>query len=351
MEQIDVIKNLITDTTIIRDKVEKDTATEQYYDSIVHALHIDHFPLIVVNTIEKKTYTIEIDGKYYLIFDRYLIETMHLLNQCVLEEDQQKVVELLFYKLASEECYNQCKYSSAEVFAGKYLNMFEDVIKLYSSKNAIPNYLFVQQAFLIAHEIFHFYIHNNPSDQIRGMLAKEAFLQRICDYTEKEDANAAFYMADVIKDKNMVEECLCDSTAVIQTMDVASKTEKLSHLEAGIAMVVALMNQFTISVIQDTIKFSGDISYERIQNLYNFRLLHLKEIIFLYLKQYVSKEICANYQQRVEEVHNMWLKRVMEPIMIFLVKYHSLLEDNDNMQKDSADQKKIASFLKSVFLT
>ncbi len=47
----------------------------------------------------------------------------------------------------------------------------------------------------------------------------------------------------------------------------------------------------------------------------------------------------------------MWLKRVMEPIMIFLVKYHSLLEDNDNMQKDSADQKKIASFLKSVFLT
>ena len=64
-----------------------------------------------------------------------------------------------------------------------------------------------------------------------------------------------------LEDKNMVEECLCDSTAVIQTMDVASKTEKLSHLEAGIAMVVALMNQFTISVIQDTIKFSRDISY------------------------------------------------------------------------------------------
>lgn len=348
------IKNSILDTTIVRCEVENDDSTQHYYDSIIQSLKIDNFPLISVNTIEKKTYIVECEGLFFLVFDHYLIECMHLLNQCILNENQLKSVELFFFKSASEECYVQCNLSSAVKFASKYMNRLNDVVSIYLTEEfskSIPNYLFIQQAFLIAHEVFHFYVHKNPNKQIKGMIAKESFLQRIYDYTKKKNENVAFYMLDVIRDKNMIEECLCDSTAVIQAMDVAEKTGKLSIVESGIAIVLALMNQYTISVIQDTIKFSGNIFYERIQNLYNFRLLHLKEFISLYFKDYVSNEKCSQYQKQVEEIHDMWLKKVMKPIMNMLVEYNSLLKKESKNEKKKVNTKEVKELLKKIYLT
>lgn len=178
MKLNDRIKNSILDTTIVRCEVENDDSTQHYYDSIIQSLKIDNFPLISVNTIEKKTYIVECEGLFFLVFDHYLIECMHLLNQCILNENQLKSVELFFFKSASEECYVQCNLSSAVKFASKYMNRLDDVVSIYLTEEfskSIPNYLFIQQAFLIAHEVFHFYVHKNPNKQIKGMIAKESF--------------------------------------------------------------------------------------------------------------------------------------------------------------------------------
>ena len=85
MNRIDFIKRIITEGTITRDQELSYTETEVYYNDIVQALNIENFPLISINTIEKKTYMLQAsDGQCYLVFDHYLLEYMHLLNQFVI---------------------------------------------------------------------------------------------------------------------------------------------------------------------------------------------------------------------------------------------------------------------------
>ena len=89
MNRIDFIKRFITEGTITRDQELSYKETEVYYNDIVQALNIENFPLISINTIEKKTYMLqESNGQCYLVFDHYLLEYMHLLNQFVIEEDK-----------------------------------------------------------------------------------------------------------------------------------------------------------------------------------------------------------------------------------------------------------------------
>lgn len=346
MELYDRIKKSILSSTVVRSDATNLFATEQYYSDLVDSLHIKEFPLISINTIEKKTYIVESNKRFFLVFDHYLMEVMHFLNQSILDDTFADDIEAFFYRTVSEECYVQNNISAAVAFSGKYMGRL-DAIKLYAEDR--PEYLFVQQAFLIAHELFHFYVHKNPNQEIRGILSKERFLQRIYDYTSTKNPELAFVMADVIADKNMVEECLCDSTAVIQAIDVGLKVGKLDIIEAGVAAAIALMNQFTLSTIQDTVKFAGDISYERIQNLSNFRLLHLKAFTSLYIKELGSEEERKQYNDRVEYVHDQWIKKVHRPIMFMLVNNNELLKSQQVYMGNTEEMKKTKEILKQIF--
>ena len=59
MNRIDFIKRIITEGTITRDQELSYKETEEYYNDIVQALNIENFPLISINTIEKKTYMLQ----------------------------------------------------------------------------------------------------------------------------------------------------------------------------------------------------------------------------------------------------------------------------------------------------
>ena len=188
MSKLDFIKRTITEGTIARDCELDYKETENYYRDISQALSIENFPLISVNTIEKKTYMLQAgDGQCYLVFDHYLLEYMHLLNQFAMAEEPSKQVESLFNKILSEECFTRHKKNAAVQFAARYMENISEVIREYmksEKKKNLPDYLFVQQAFLIAHELFHFYIHKNPHYDEEGVLSKKRFLDRIYKYVE-----------------------------------------------------------------------------------------------------------------------------------------------------------------------
>ena len=306
MSKLDFVKRAIIAGTVVRDEVLDNAATKQYYDNLVESLQIKGFPLISVNTIEKKTYMMqESGGQCYLVFDHYLLDCIYLLNQFTLQEGKKKQLEAFFYKTMSEECYTQHKISAAISFAGKYMEHINIVIEKCTEgefTDKIPEYLFVQQAFLIAHELYHFYIHVNPESDKEVLSSKARFLQNIYEYVFIRNADTAAFMNKAIKSNKMVEECLCDSTAVIQAIDVGIKVGKLDVVESGVSVALALMNQYTISTMQDVVKHSGDISYERMQNLFNFRLLHIKAFTEQYIRKYYSDEEVQSYREEVESV-------------------------------------------------
>lgn len=331
MSKLDFIKRTITEGTIARDCELDYKETENYYRDISQALSIENFPLISVNTIEKKTYMLQAgDGQCYLVFDHYLLEYMHLLNQFAMAEEPSKQVESLFNKILSEECFTRHKKNAAVQFAARYMENISEVIREYmksEKKKNLPDYLFVQQAFLIAHELFHFYIHKNPHYDEEGVLSKKRFLDRIYKYVLNGNPDTAEFIRKAIEKDRMAEECLCDSTAVIQAIDVGGKTGKMDVADSGVAAALALMNQFTISMIQDAVKHSGDMIYERIQNLFNFRIVHLKAFTNLYIGECCSKEAASLYQTKVEKIHKHWLERVNTPIMHVLVRNYVLLKE------------------------
>ena len=55
MSKLDFVKRAIIAGTVVRDEVLDNAATKQYYDNLVESLQIKGFPLISVNTIEKKS--------------------------------------------------------------------------------------------------------------------------------------------------------------------------------------------------------------------------------------------------------------------------------------------------------
>lgn len=352
MNRIDFIKRIITEGTITRDQELSYKETEVYYNDIVQALNIENFPLISINTIKKKTYMLQAsDGQCYLVFDHYLLEYMHLLNQFVIEKDKSLQVEALFYKIMSEECFSRHKMGAAIHFAGEYMNNIDYVIQDYMEERVadhIPSYLFVQQAFLIAHELFHFFIHKNPNYDREGIQSKRRFLNRIYNYVLDKNADTAAMIKKAVDETDMAEECLCDSTAMIQGIDVGIKTGKMDIVDCGVSAGLALMNQYTISTIQDTVKHSGDMTYERLQNLFNFRIVHLKAFTDLYIKEYGSSEKARLYQYKVEQIYKNWFEKVNTPIMHLLVKVNRRLKE-EPMSVSGSEKRKIIDTLRAVY--
>ena len=352
MQLFDNVKKSILDATFVRRDVHDSSATKQYYNDLIESLHIDNFPLLSIDTIEKRTYFVESNGRFFLVFDHYLLEVMDFLNHAISDDVPTSVVELFFYRLFSEECYLQNKIPSALEFISKYINGLEEIIAWYKEKDSsrLPDILFIQQAFLIAHEVFHFYVNSNPSSRQTGIASKKQFLNRIQVYASDRDELTAYAMRGAINNPHMAEECLCDSTGVIQAIDVGKKLKKLDIVESGVAATLAILDQFTISTIQDVVKFSGDILYERTQNLLNFRLLHMKAFTSLYIKEYGTPSDLKCYQTQVEMYHEQWMKKVFGPLMKMLFESNDLLKDHKGpLTTNPEELKTIRAFLKRIY--
>ncbi|MDE6706846.1 MAG: hypothetical protein K2K06_02270, partial [Oscillospiraceae bacterium] len=207
----------------------------------------------------------------------------------------------------------------------------------------------VQQAFLIAHELSHFNISKNLNHQIRGLTSEQKILNMIYDYIKVKNPELAFFMTDLINDKNMIEECLCDSIGVMQAIDVGLKVGKLDIVESGIAITMALMHQYIVSIIQDTVKFEGDMTYERCQNLFNFRLLHIKEIVSQYIRKIKFQEE-KRYRVQIDDIHNKWINKIYHPILLLLVDCNNLLNNKLNTLTMTSEELKNARItLKRIY--
>ncbi len=69
------------------------------------------------------------------------------------------------------------------------------------------------------------------------------------------------------------------------------------------------------------------MTYERLQNLFNFRIVHLKAFTNLYLREYYTDEVVSLYRTKVEEIHKQWFERANTPIMHMLVNNYVLLKE------------------------
>lgn len=318
MSSIDLIKKSIYCDTIVRDKEFSDSPTKVYYDNLLQALSIKDFPLIEINTINKRIYTCESisDKRYYLVFDHYFLDCIHEIDQIILGKHDLTFLDSFVYKTLAEECYSNRKYALSIQFAGQYMNTLDDVIKEYYEKRSddpIPNALFIQQAFLIAHELFHFVMNKDPSLLSTGIEKKRQYI----------DSLRQISIGNVLKkqtdDQHFLEECLCDTTGLIQAIDIARSLGKMNAAEVASVSAMAIMGQTTVTTIQEAVKESLVISFEMIMEKSIARIMHFMAFASQYIEDSFSVDESRIFMQKAHSMHEDWLLKTQLRIIEKLI--------------------------------
>ncbi len=306
MSSIDLIKESIYCDTIVRGKEFNDSPTQAYYDNLLQALSIEDFPLIEINTINKRTYTFESvsDKRYYLVFDHYFLDCIHEIDQIIMGKKSPPFLNSFFYKVLAEECYSNRKYALSIQFAGQYMNTLDNVIKEYNENHpddSIPNALFTQQAFLIAHELFHYVLNRDPSLLSTGIEKKRQYIDSL------RQTSIGNILKKHTDDQHFLEECLCDTTGLIQAIDIARSLGKMNAAEAASVSAMAIMGQTTVSTIQEAVKKSLAISFEMIMGKSTARLLHFMAFASQYIEDTFSVDESRMFMQKAHSMHEDWL--------------------------------------------
>ena len=86
------------------------------------------------------------------------------------------------------------------------------------------------------------------------------------------------------------------------------------------------------------------------QNLFNFRLLHIKAFTEQYIRKYYSDEEVQSYREEVESVHGKWLEKVFAPVMYLLVEINPILKKYDASDYKKTDEiRSTINVLKKIY--
>lgn len=354
MKAVDRARKNILEFRNVREDIIGETAVGYYYDYLTSELKVNNLPIIICNTLEKRTSFVETHkNQFFLVFDNYVVELFHQLNEFILRDDTDKDVETFFYKTISEECYIRLQYEAAMYFAGQYLNGLDAMLcrsNLKDSLTPIPDYLFVQQAFLIAHELSHFWTRVSFKSQRKYVNAKKAALYNIYEYAKKNYSDVSDALLSGIKSSNMYEECLCDTVGLVQAIDIGTKLKNVTALECSTACMLALMNLCVLSMVSLIVEKVGNFSYDGILNKYNTRILQLKYYTSKYLREYFSVNDGKEYEDIVEEITYKWLFKVAAPILELGLKNMGRLGgDSHNLSQNELIR--IKAVLKQIYQT
>lgn len=346
MSRIDLIKKSIYCRTIVRKQNLVNSATQAYYDDLLRALSIDDFPLIEIDTINKRTYTCETygDKRYYLVFDQYLLECIYEIDQIMVGVYSSRYLDSFISKIIAEECYSNRRYALSIHFATQYMNTLDSVISEYNAKctdELIPNALFIQQAFLIAHELFHFVLNKDPTLLATGIEKKRQFL-------DSQQASIGGVIKKYIDNQYFLEECLCDATGLIQAIEIARSLEKMNIAEAATVAAMAIMGQITVSTIQEAAKKTPTVSYKATEEKLMARLMHFMAFAPQYIEENFSLDESRKFMQNARSMYNAWLQNTQLLVDKKLNAYTNDLQgDRDSLSIDDLEQAK--ETLKQVF--
>lgn len=337
MSSIDLIKASIYCDTIVRKDEYNYSATKEYYDYLLQALSIEDFPLIEINTINKRTYMCESisDNRYYLVFDHYFLDCIYEIDQIVMDKHGPIFLDSFLNKTLAEECYCNRRYALSILFSGQYMKTLDKVIKEYNkedSNNSLSTPLFIQQAFLIAHELFHYVLNKDASLLSTGIEKKRLFIRSLLDTSIKD------LMEKHINDRVFLEECLCDATGMMQAIEISRSLGKMNVEEAASASAMAIMGQITISTIQEAVRKSLDISFDNVLDKSKARLMHFLAFAPQYIEERFSVEESRIFMKKFRSMHLSWLYKIQLPIIDKLITYRKDFKENFNRDSMSIEE-------------
>ena len=303
-----IVHEKILSSRIILGEPFAEKSTHDFYKDLAEQYGIQELTLIMCNSLQRKTCLSYFNEIFYLILDTSVTEIFYLLNKAKAYGRKNDFLKTVFYLVSSEQYFAEGQYALALQFAAKYLNTIETIIDImtFEDDKDYPSPLFIQQAFLLSHEVYHYWLSldNNRYEQVKN--AKQKMLGNIHNYAQKENEPLlGKSFADAITNKVLIEECICDSMGALSAIDIGVKIKKQSEVQAAIAIIESLNYQFILSCIQ---RFNEQINRKinfSEMNEFNIRLLHLKII----LSKILRKDYCVADIDKFEDAmkHNDYI--------------------------------------------
>lgn len=140
------------------------------------------------NTIEKQSCVVTShSGKRALVFAPGVLEDFQMIREAVNYQFLEEYIENLYYLLNVQMHLAKGEYGATLHYVSKCSNTVQNVIEVLSMvvSETEENQLFIQQFFLIGHEIDHYWISFDPIRKEQAIHAKGQFLKKSVNTMEK----------------------------------------------------------------------------------------------------------------------------------------------------------------------
>jgi hypothetical protein len=207
-----------------------------YYKSILEHFEIDDLSILICNTLQRRTSITKYNREYILVFDNYVLELFSIFNQLVFDCADERYIEALYYRILSEAYFVCEKYNLSLRFNYKYVLIMKSLPLLEIreiSKSSEPKLSYIQQAFILSHEVVHYLFDTNNNAKENYMGTTKTVIKNISKYERFSQIYNSLT-------ENYLEEYACDHIAVYLALDVALKENQYT-LENGVTSIMSSM--------------------------------------------------------------------------------------------------------------
>lgn len=302
------LRNILLSKRILREDPFERVWIDEYFSEILEGMQISEMELLICNTLQRRTSYSVVNGKPIIIFDNYLLELFAILNQLLEDIDGEEKIQLLFYKIAWESFYINENYQFAAIYKMIAKQKFKQIGNIevrQISRTSEPRYSYVQQVFLISHEVMHCYFQQSKESYEEQKRIVEELLNR---FLGKKFATIYLNISETYK-----EEYCCDHLAVYTALHIGIKEYGNSIENSAIAIVLAMYHQFIILCIDKWVQGKSVDAKE-----FGVRISFIRLFVSNYLKVEYP-EIAKEINTKIDEKYNLWKTRCMDQIVRILI--------------------------------
>lgn len=325
------LKRIFLSKRLLRNDPFKDvTWINEYFPSWISNLGIPNTTIFSCNTLQRRCSCSSVRGKQIILMDNYILELFLIFNQMLEQEINITQIEILFCQIIKNAyfSFNNIKYAAIYWNLTNHKIINSEIVEIRQvTKYSEPRYIYVQQAFLVAHELMHSWFKESPDELRFQTEIIENILNKIFA-SEFSDIISSF-------SKSNKEEFCCDHVAVYLAMDLSINSYNNSIENSSTAIMLALCHQFIIFLIDQWIAGKLDST---LTNVDNFRITIVRNYIRNYVRKYHPGKL-ADVNLSLDRTYNVWKQKIFDTLIEFLIEqnrkqpqYEKLHINNDDLQ-------------------
>jgi len=234
---------------------------------VIEKMSIEPPELLIYSSFNKTTETKFIENEEtgqqapVLLFDTHLLDVFGEFAEAYLAgQNADDLVERLTYKLFAEKFYTQSKIHEAIHFSYCF-RASRGMVTFSKERNTdIARNLLVQEAFILAHELSHWYLFRCDEEEknIQLTFKRKLWLDCFEKLIENRRVRAGGEGLDtmekmrdyIITDDDIIEECACDTFAAIFLIEFMELINGFSKIDIATSSFVCIQNLQLISYLE-----------------------------------------------------------------------------------------------------